>query len=96
MTIDYHLIVQAENRATGAVIHDLKGLLGYYTLYIGLIEKGHTKFTPLVEYFEVVIRRFIKTGKFPKDWATCEERPKISARDFVHKGDTCLLTSGNS
>lgn len=93
MTIDHYLLAQAQNRATGAVAHDLRGLLGYYTLYMGLIEKGHKKFIPLVEYFEIVIRRFIATGKLNKDWATCDERPKISAKDFVRKGDVCLLTN---
>ncbi len=93
MQIDHFLIAQTEQRTTGQNAHDVRVLMNYYTLYIGLTEPRYNmgdKFNPLIEYIERVMRKFIRTGVFQKDWQTSPDRPKISANDFVRKGDTCI------
>lgn len=68
---DNDLIRQVECKATGANIHQIKGLTCLYggAIYIynnNKIKDKEEYYKKEIEYFEIVLRKFLITNKLPR------------------------------
>lgn len=70
MKADESLIAQVEIKATGAVIHDLKGYIGSYRSCEHLIEHGPPErkefWESKLKEYETILRKFVHTGQLDK------------------------------
>ncbi len=67
MAVDHYLIMRAQQRCTGANVHDVNQLLAVYRGYAEL-STSNPKHTARVETLEKQVRAFCASGKCDPSW----------------------------